>query len=76
MGNPWVQFLWSVVGLVLLQIGAVGLITGGEFPRVTLPTAVKPVAKFLMTLFLITGVTLVVGMGTPDLVERLFLSLR
>lgn len=76
MGNPWVQFFWAVVGLVLLHLGAIGLIMGGAPPLIPVPAALKPVSKFVMTLLLITGMTLTVGMGTPDLLERLVLSLK
>lgn len=64
------DLIWAVVGIGLMNVGIVGLLKGGELPMVSVPVGLRPAMKFVMLMLLFTGITLMVGKGTPDLIER------
>ena len=70
MGGAIVELFWALVGVVAFAVGTVGLAKGGELPLVRVPDARRPLVKFVLTLLLLIGMTLIVGKGTPDLLER------
>lgn len=70
MQGVWWDLFWALVGGGALTTGIVGLIKGGELPMVRVPDALKPAAKFVFTLTILVGMTLLLAKGTPDLMER------
>lgn len=70
MLSTWLELFWAVVGLVAFSVGTVGLAKGGELPMMKVPPERRPAVKFILTLLLLIGMTLIVGKGTPDLLER------
>lgn len=68
----WWDLFLTLVGTGAMVTGIVGLARGGELPGVRVPESVRPLAKFLLTLTLLVGITLVVDKGSPDLLERVY----
>ncbi|MBO2521535.1 MAG: hypothetical protein LOD85_07265 [Clostridia bacterium] len=67
----WWDLLFALIGTGAMVTGIVGLAMGGNLPGVRVPQSLRPLAKFLLTLALLVGITLVVDKGSPDLLERL-----
>lgn len=66
----WWDLILALLGGGLLTQGVVGLMMGGDLPKLRVPPSWKPLMKLIHTLTLMIGLTLLLAKGTPDLVER------
>lgn len=68
----WWDLILALIGTGAMTTGIVGLAMGGNLPGVRVPESIRPLAKFVFTIALLVGITLVVDKGSPDLLERLY----
>lgn len=66
----WWDLILALLGGGLMTQGIVGLAMGGDLPKVRFAPSWKPFLKFIHTVTLIVGMTLLLHKGTPDLLER------
>ena len=66
----WGDLIIALVGGGIMTQGALGLAMGGDLPKVRVPESLKPLAKFIHTITLFIGMTMLLARGTPDLLER------
>ena len=76
MQGVWWDLFWALVGGGVFVTGVVGLMKGGELPMVRVPDALKPAAKFVFTLSILVGMTVLLAKGTPDLLDRVWAAIK
>jgi len=73
--SVWWDLILALIGGGAMMTGIVGLAMGGNLPGVRVPDSLRPLSKFLLTVALLVGITLLVDKGAPDLVERVVLQI-
>lgn len=71
----WWDLALALIGGGIMTQGIVGLAMGGDLPLVRIPESLKPLAKFVHTLTIFIGITLLLDKGTPDLLGRVLSEL-
>lgn len=71
----WWELILALIGGGIMTQGIVGLAMGGNLPGIRVPEQVRPLAQFFHVVSALVGTTLLLHYGTPDLLDRVIVSL-
>lgn len=75
LGGVWADLILALAGGGIMTVGILGLAMGGNLPLIRIAERWRPLAKFVFTVALLAGLTLLLDRGHPDLLDKVWTQL-